>query len=145
MAIRHKQTSFLFWVVAILLTLWAVAGCYACYLQFVYGPEAMGPADKYDRALYASLPLWYNYCYAVAVGAGLVGAIGLLIRAAWAGVAYLVSLIAALVQFGWLFIATDILVKKGAATVLPFPIFIILMAVFSMWFAVQAYRQDWVN
>jgi hypothetical protein len=141
----HRKTPVWFWMVAILLTLWGIVGCYACYLQFMLGAEAMGPATEYDRALHAGLPAWYNYCYALAVGAGLAGGIGLLLRAHWAGIAFLVSLIAAIVQFGYLFIATDIILVKGAATVLPFPILIIAVAGASMWFAVHAYRQGWTG
>jgi hypothetical protein len=140
-----RRAPLWFWVIAILLTLWGAVGCYACFMQINYGPEAMERVTKYDRALYASLPVWYNYCYALAVGAGLLGGASLLIRSAWAGLAFFVSLIAAVVQFGYLFAATDIILAKGAATVLPFPIFIVVVAVLSVWFAVYAYRQNWTG
>jgi len=134
-----------FWVVAALLVFWGAAGCYACYQQFVLGANAMGPATQYDRALYASLPAWYNYAYAFATGTALIGGVALLSRLGWAGLIFLVSLIAAAVQFGYLFIATDIILKKGADVVLPFPILILAVSMFSMWFAVHAYRKSWVS
>lgn len=141
----RTATPLFYWTVAVLLALWGFVGCYACYQQFLHGAEAMGPATTYERQLYASLPLWYNYCYAVAVGAAMLGAIGLLLRQGWAGIAFLVSLIAALVQFGYLFVATDIIATKGPGAVLPFPMFIIAVAFFSMWFAVFAYRHNWMD
>jgi len=140
-----RPAPFYFWVIAILLTFWGAVGCYACYLQLVEGPAAMGPATKYGRLLYASLPEWYNYVYGVAAATGLFGGLALLLRLGWAGLLFFISLIAIVVQFGYLFIATDIIVKKGAVVVLPFPIFILVMCLFSIWFAVQAYRHDWVS
>ena len=140
-----RRAPFWFWAIAILLTLWGVVGCYACFMQINYGPTAMGPATKYDRALYASLPVWYNYCYALAVGAGVLGGVSLLVRSGWAGLAFFTSLIAAVVQFGYLFVASDIIAVKGAGSVLPFPIFIVAVAAASTWFAVYAYRQGWTG
>lgn len=141
----NRGAPMMFWVIGFLLTFWGLAGCYTCYMQFMYGADAMGPATPYDRALYANLPVWYNYCYAVAVGAGLIGGIGLLLRQGWAGIAFLISLAAAVIQFGYLFGTTDIIVRKGAEAVLPFPLFIIAVAFLAMCFAVYAYRRDWVS
>lgn len=134
-----------FRVVGIILVLWGAVGCYACVQQFRLGAAAMGPATDYDRALYASLPGWYDLCYAVAVGAGLLGAIALLARSAVARLAFAVSLIAVVVQFGWLFATTDIVAVKGAALVLPFPAFIAAVAVFEVWLAGHARRRDWIS
>ena len=52
------------------LVLWGLVGCFMCLQQFRLGADAMGPASDYDRALYSSLPVWYNAIYAVAVGTG---------------------------------------------------------------------------
>ncbi|WP_326523925.1 hypothetical protein [Sphingomonas sp.] len=134
-----------FWVVAIVLLLWGAMGCYACFQQFRLGAEAMGPASDYDRALYASLPAWYNWIYAVAVGAGFLGSVALLLRSGAARTLYLISLIAVLIQFGWLFATSDIVAAKGAGVVLPFPIFIACVAVFQIWFAGMASRRGWIG
>lgn len=140
-----RPAPFWFWMVAALLAFWGLMGCYACYQQIMQGPAAMGPVTKYDRLLYAGLPQWYNSVYAVAVGMGLLGGISLLLRLGWAGLLFVISLIAAVVQFGYLFIATDIIVKKGPAVVLPFPIFIVAVGLFAIWFSVHSYRRNWLN
>lgn len=134
-----------YWVIAILLTLWGAMGCFACYQQFKLGPAAWGEVTDYSRALYASLPVWYNWLYALAVGTALLGGIGLLLRAGWAKAAFWISLIAAVVQFGYAFAATDMVAVKGAAATLPFPIFIIAVAVFSVWFAGFAKGRGWLR
>lgn len=134
-----------YYIVAVVLLLWGAAGVFACYQQFRLGAEAMGPASDYDRALYARLPAWYNYVYAVATGAGFLGAAALLARSALARTLFVISLVAIVVQFGWLFAATDIIAQKGAATVLPFPIFILAVALVQIWFAGLAHRRGWIG
>src|SRR3546814_7111815 len=92
----------------------------------------MGPATQYDRQLYAGLPGWYNGVYAIAVGAGLLGSFALLARSAMARWLFVLSLIAIIVIFGYLFLATDVIAVKGAAATLPFPILIALIAIFAI-------------
>src|SRR4051812_5693523 len=129
-----EQPPVWYYVVAGILALWSAIGCYFCYMQFIHGPEAMGPVTDYDLKLYASMPVWYNYVFALAVISGLLGAIGLLTRSRAVGILFIVSLVAAVIQFSYLFTATDVIAHKGAGTVLPFPILIIAIGVFSIWF-----------
>ena len=133
-----------FWLVAVLLALWGLSGCYACLQQFRLGAEAMGPPTDYQRELYASLPGWYNYLYAVAVGTMLLGALLLLGRSQTAVPVYIVSLAAVLVQFGYLFATSDIVARMGFGTAAGFPIVIALIGVFAIWFATLARRRGWI-
>ena len=66
-------------------------------------------------------------------------------RSATARVLFIVSLIAIMVQFGYLFAATDLLAVKGAGVVLPFPIFITVIAGVQVWFAGVARRRGWIG
>lgn len=134
-----------FYLVAIVIVLWAGMGCYMCYQQFLHGADAMPNATAYDHRLMASLPAWYNPVYAVAVGTGLLGGLSLLIRRAFARPLFVVSLIAAVVQFGYLFATTDIVAVKGAGVVLPFPIIIIAIAAGEIWLAGHAQERGWIH
>jgi hypothetical protein len=145
MAYLRQRPTALFWLVAILLTLWNAFGCYAWYLQWTLGADAMGPASAYDRELYAALPGWYNWVYAIAVGAGLVGSLAMLGRSAAARWLYVLSLIAIIVMFGYLFVVTDVIAVKSAGEALGFPIVITLIAIFAIWFAGYAQRRGWVS
>jgi hypothetical protein len=133
-----------FRIVAVLLLLWGAMGVFACVQQVRLGAEAMGPSTAYDRALYLSLPGWYNVVYAVATGAGLAGAAALLARSRHARPLFALSLAAVVVQFGYLFATTDIVAAKGAATVLPFPLFIAAVAAAELWLATRAIRRGWI-
>src|SRR3546814_4596841 len=82
---------------------------------------------------------------AIAVGAGVLGSFALLARSAMARWLFVLSLIAIIVIFGYLFLATDVIAVKGAAATLPFPILIALIAIFAIWFTGYAARRGWVS
>lgn len=134
-----------FWVVAVLLTLWGAQGCWAAYLHWTVGAEAMGPATDYDRRLFAALPGWYHWDFLIAVVASLLGGIALLMRSRTARLLFTISLIAVVIQFAWVFSTTDLIAVKGAAATLPFPLFITAVAILSVWFAGYAYRRGWLR
>ena len=145
MPIDRTRRPAWFVIVAVILLLWAALGCFACLQQLRLGAEAMGPSTPYDRQLYASLPGWYDICYAVGVVAGLAGAIALLVRSAVARPAYIVSLVAVVIQFGWMFAMTDIIAAKGAGIVVPFPIFIAAIGLFAVWLSSLARHRGWIG
>jgi hypothetical protein len=134
-----------FRIVAVLLVLWGAMGVWACLQQVRLGADAMGPASAYDRRLYASLPFWYDAVYAVATGAGLLGALALVRGSRLARPLFALSLAAVLVQFGYLFATTDIVAAKGAGTVLPFPAFIAGVATLQLWLAQLGTRRGWLR
>ncbi|MGN6270409.1 MAG: hypothetical protein ACTHM0_11025 [Sphingomonas sp.] len=143
MAFVRQRPPGWFWWISALLALWGLLGCYFCLRQFLYGADAMGPADEYRRTLYASLPAWYDYVYAVATGAALLGGLALLRRAMAARVLFVVSAIAVVVQFGWLFATTDLLAAKGVVTAI-LPLVILGIAIYSIRFAARARRFGWI-
>ena len=127
-----------------LLLLWELGGLYSCVQQFRLGAEAMGPATDYDRQLYASLPGWYNWCYAVATGTGALAALMLLLLKAAAKPLYIVSTIAVVVMFGYLFATSDIIAVKGVWTTY-FPLFILALSLFGIWLADKAVKRGWAR
>lgn len=133
-----------FRVLTIVLLLWELIGCYACVQQFRLGADAMGPASDYDRALYASLPIWYNAIYAVATFAGAAAMLALLLRSTLAIPLTVISLVAVVIQFGWLFATSDIIAVKGVWTVY-FPLFIAALAAFMVWLARFARARGWIG
>ncbi|KQR84316.1 hypothetical protein ASG07_06540 [Sphingomonas sp. Leaf343] len=134
-----------FRTLAVVLILWGAMGVLAWVQQMRLGAEAMGPATAYDRALYASLPGWYDWVYLIAVGTGLVGAAMLLLGSALARPVFAVSLVGVVVMFGWMFLATDIVVVKGVPLAMGFPIVIVAIAVLQLWLAGMAARRGWIG
>ena len=124
------------------LVAWGLIGCFMCLQQVRLGADAMGHATTYDRALYA-LPGWYDPLFAVAVLTGLIGAVLLFLRRASARPFLIASLVAMIVQFGWLFASTDIVAHKGASETLVFPIVIVAVAAFTLWLVGHARQKGW--
>ena len=135
-----------FWIVAILLLAWNAIGVYFCVDQIRHGAmSAMWEQTPYHQALYASLPVWYNWTYAAATFGGLLGALALLLKERRATILFWISLIAVIIQFGYVFAMTDMIAHQGAAKTVPFPIFIALVALFSIWFSGMAAKKGWIG
>ena len=66
---------------------------------------------------------------------GLAGAILLLMRHKLAKTLFLVSLLAAAVQFGYIFSAMHALALLGPALALPLPAMVIAVGLFTVWYA----------
>ncbi|MDV3457592.1 hypothetical protein RZN05_11405 [Sphingomonas sp. HF-S4] len=134
-----------FIAVAVVLVLWGLLGCAAFYMHVTLGAAMDPAATDWDRAYYAALPGWFDPVYAAAVGGGLLGSIALLLRSKFASLLYIVSLVAVIVQFGYVFLGTDMIAHKGAAITLPFPLFIAAVAVFQLWLTQFAGRRGWIH
>lgn len=133
-----------FWALAILLLLWEAVGVYACVMQLRLGAESWPDAMDYDRRLYLAMPVWYNWVYVVATFGGLLGAIALVLRRTIAVPLYIVSLIAIVAMFGYVFATTDIIAHKGFAAA-GFPIAIFLLGLLAVWLARTARARGWLT
>lgn len=127
------------------LILWGLAGCAALAGHVMFGAKMAAEAGEWDAAYFAALPGWFVWDYGVAVGAGLLGSLALLGRSQLATPIYWASLAAILIQFGYVFFATDLLAHKGAVATLPFPLFIIIMGVVQIWLANYASKRGWIS
>jgi len=133
-----------FWVFAILLLLWEAIGVYACVAQLRMGAESWPTGMEYDRRLYLSMPVWYNWVYILATFCGLFGALALVLRRAFAVPFYLVSLVAIVVMFGYVFATTDVIAHKGFMAAAGFPIVIFLLGLFAVWLSRTARARGWL-
>lgn len=133
-----------YWAVAVLALLWECGGCYAYLAQVSASPAAMAAMGSAERDLWQAMPAWIWSAYAIAVWVGLTGAIALLMRQRWAYQAFIVSLVAVVVQFGWVFLKTPVLSVKGpSAAALPIAIFVV--AAMLVWFSGWATRRGWLS
>lgn len=133
-----------YWAVAILALLWEAMGCFAYVTQVSMNSDALARLPAEQREIWAAMPAWATGAYAIAVWVGLIGAFGLLLRRRWARLAFAVSLIGVIVQFGWTFLATDILNSIGPSAA-AFPAFILLVAAFLLWFSGMATKRGWLR
>jgi hypothetical protein len=133
-----------YWAAAAAALLWEAMGCYAYLTQVSMGSAELARLPAEQREIWAAMPGWAVGAYAVAVWAGLLGAVGLLLRRAWARLAFAASLLGVIVQFGWSFLATPILRSMGASAA-AFPAFIFVVAALLLWFASSAAKRGWLR
>jgi len=120
---------------------WEIIGC-AMYLMQVRVDPASLPVDQ--RALWNAAPSWMVAAYAVAVWAGLVGAILLVMRRRLAEKVLLVSLIAVLVQFSALLLVPELRnLTTSDALFLPFMIIVVCYVIWH--FAFTSRRAGWLR
>lgn len=139
-----KRPGWFILLVAVLI-LWGLAGCASLYAHVVHGAEMAKQAGAWDEAFFASMPGWLNWDFAVATFTGLFGSIALLLRSKLARPLYIVSLVAIVIQFGYIFLTTDLIAHKGVLVAAGFPAFIFAMALVEIWVASLAEERGWVS
>jgi len=126
----------------ILFLLWGAAGVVAFALHVTTGAGAV-PVE--DRARFLSLPRWFAWIYAVATVSGLLGAVALMLRRRDAGTLFLLSAGAVVIQFGWMFLATDLIAAKGPMVAMSFPVLIFALALIQWSVARHGVRRGWLR
>jgi hypothetical protein len=122
-------------VVGILIALWMLLGVVAWCVDLGMTPARLARMPEAQQHLYAIRPSWVFGVYGVAVFSGLAGAIALLARRKAAKPLFLLSLFAAVLQFGYTFAAMDALALLGPALALPLPAMVIAVGLFTVWYA----------
>lgn len=129
---------------AVILLLWAIAGVASFAAHVFVGEEMAAQQGPWDLAYYRALPAWFAWDYAIATLASLAGAVALWLHSRWAVALYVVSLVGVAIQFGYVFLGTDLMTIKGAAATVPFPAFIALMGGVQITLARTAAKRGWV-
>ena len=132
-----------FKIAAVVAILWGLAGVYACYSQLSLSAEQMAALPAEQRDAFIAMPGFIKGAYAIAVGAGLVGGVLLLMRKAPARIAFIVSLVGVVLQFGWVFGPYQGLAKLGASAMV-FPAFIAAVGVAEFYLSVLALKRRWI-
>ena len=127
-----------FWVVSVLTLVWNGIGVNV-YLQQAYNTEGYQSMNTPEQLeIIANLPTWITGAFAIAVFAGLLGCIALLLRKKWATSLLLLSLVAVIAQMGYL-------LMKGYADNMGRTIAIIVVALFLVWFSRSAKAKGWLS
>ena len=133
-----------YWIGSAVLLIWNAIGCAACFSQITASPDKIARLPEAQRDAWLAMPAAAKIAYVVAVGAGLLGAIALLLRSLAAGPLFIASLVGVIVQFGWMFAVYHGMAKLGRSSV-AFPAFIALLAIGQIGFACYAKAQGWLG
>lgn len=94
--------------------------------------------SKTEQTIYIDLPAWYISVFAIAVFAGLLGSIALLLRKRWAYILFIVSFLAVgLQQF---YILTEVNPRDIFLSLA-----IMVISVFLIWFSKRAVARKWLT
>lgn len=133
-----------FMAAALAALLFEAFGGYSYLTDVTRSSEALAALPLDQRRMVEAMPSWIYAAYAVAVWAGLAGAIGLVVRRVWAVPFLAVSLLAILVQFGGIWLVPRLRqVTPPEAMLVPAAIIAIAAAIY--WLAHHARRRGWLR
>ena len=127
-----------FWIVSVVALVWNGMGVNA-YLQQAYnteGYQAMYTAEQ--QAIAEGLPAGVTAAFAIAVFAGALGGIALLLRKKFATSLWILSLIAVICQMGYMLI-------NGLESSMIMTIMIIVFAFIFVWFSRYSQSKGWIS
>jgi hypothetical protein len=125
-----------FWIVAGAMLAWNLIGLMFYYQQSTLTAELMADAGLTAQQIahITSTPAWGHSGYAIAVNAGVLGAIFLLFRKAWAVPFFVLSLVGALVQDLDAFILRDAIDAWGTSAVF-LPLTVLVICAAEIWYS----------
>ena len=128
-------------IVGILSIIWMVFGCLSYLYDVTLSPEQLAALPADQVAVMQATPSWIYALFAIATWGGLIGAVLLFLKKRAAVLLLLISWVAALAQFGGLFLT----VPKAAATGTVIPALIISLGIAFWWYARKADKEGWLG
>jgi hypothetical protein len=142
---KDKRPPTWFRVASWLAVLWMLSGAAAFTMDLMTDEAALAQMTSAQRELYEERPAWLFAMYAVAIVSGLAGAVGLLLRKAWAVPVLAVSLVAVVIQFGYTTFGMNAIERVGAAQALTLPIIVFIAGSLVLWLAMNAKTRGWIS
>ncbi len=132
--VKKQGAGPLFWGIAIIALLWNAMGVMS-YIgsHFITESELIAAYGDEGAKILANTPIWATAAYAVAVFAGLLGSIGLLLRKKWAFALFSLSLICVVVHHLWGHYSGGYSVTSAAEKIIG--LLVLLLAVFFVWWS----------
>lgn len=133
-----------FKVVAIIAVVWNLLGVLAFAGQMMMSADALAQLPQAEQNLYANTPMWATVAFAVAVIAGTLGSLLLLLKKSLATQVLMLSLVAIITQmFHAFFISNSFAVFGPGGLIMP--IMVIVIALILVFLANIAKGNDWLS
>lgn len=133
-----------FYFVATFSLLWNIMGFLAFVIQMTITPEAMTQMSPDQIKLYESTPGWVDLVFGFAVVSGVLGCLLLILKKALSYKVLLASLIAVLMQMGYVFGIQQAAVVLGSGSLI-MPSVVILWGIFLVWFSHFCITKRWLT
>ena len=144
MTTTRNKPSIGFWVAAIAGLLWNLLGVNA-YLQQAYKTEGFRAQLSAERlAIIDNYPAWVTAAFAIAVFAGVLGCIALLIRKKFAKTLFIISFLGVIVQFSYVLFMTEATEFYGTFDWV-MTIMIPLVSIYLIWVSKKSITRVWIT
>jgi hypothetical protein len=121
-------------IIAGVFLVWNLIGLMFYYQQMTLTPEMMASMGAEIAAFLEATPVWANAGYAIAVNAGVLASIALLLRKSWAFPLFALSFIGVLVQDFDAFVLRDVVAVWGSSAYYV-PSAVIVIGLFELWYS----------
>ena len=129
-------------MISVLAILWGLMGAGSFVDGALMSPERLAALPAAQRELWTAMPHWLWTVYALAVFAGLAGAVALLLRRQIAVALFLVSLVAIVAQFSYILFVMDAIGRMGLVQAAGFPALIFLIGLAELLYAARAAMRE---
>jgi hypothetical protein len=134
----------LFWFISGVAMIWNLLGMAIYYMTVSATPEQLAAQYSPEQvALIQATPVWATSAFGIAVTAGVLGSLFLLLRKSWAVPLFVVSLLAVIVQNVNTFVLTDTVGTFGMV-----PVYIqstiVLIGIFLIFYSRSARQKGWL-
>jgi hypothetical protein len=144
---EHEKTKSPVWflIVSIFFLLWNIMGLLSFLAHTFISDEAIAALPANEKALYGEYPLWTTIVFAIAVIAGLIGAIGLVMKKKWSKMAFIISLLAIIPQMTHNVFFTKSIDVYGTAQAVTMPALVVVFGIFLVWFSMFGIKKNWLQ
>lgn len=134
-----------FIVVVVIALLWNLMGLTAFVYDMTMTPERLAELPEEMHGYYdGSVPWWNWAAYGLAVIAGVLGCIMLLMKKRWATILLSLSLLGILVQNAWTFLVSDMPEVMGSDIYL-MPTLVMGIGILLLFLSKRAERDGWIS
>ena len=118
-----------FWIIGGAALVWNLIGLVFYVAQVTTSPEAFAKLTEAQQEFFLATPTWATAAFAMAVNAGVLGSLFLLLRKSWAVPIFAISLLAIVVQDVDAYVLRDVYSVMGVSTlIIPSMVFVIGLA-----------------
>lgn len=145
MSESNSKAPVSFWIISIIMLLWNFMGVFSFYFHTFITDEQLAALPEDQAALYDEYPMWITIVFAIAVFAGTIGCIGLLMKKAWVKKVFIISLIAIIIQMGHNMFFTSTIEVYGAFQAAFMPLLVAIIGAFLVWYAGYCEKKGWIS
>ena len=138
------KPPFTFWIIAAIALLWNLMGVAAFYSDMTITAESLAAMTPEMQEYYQTNPLWNKLAYGIAVIAGSLGGIALLLRKVWAVPLFVLSLVAVLINNVYTYLFSGV-GSSATGSQVALSAMVTLIAVFLWYYAKKAASRYWIG